>query len=184
MSDMTKLSSIFASLAIVLALVGCGNSSTGSSHTATSAGTTSEARPVPNPQGVDTPTKHIVINRLSHLGIVLTNGKGHPLYAFVPDKHGAATCTGSCAAVWPPFQLTNGEALDTSPLLAESQFTLQPDPEGGHMVKYEGWLLHTYVGDTSPGVANGQGASAYGGLWHVISAAGKLVTTKRWGVSR
>jgi hypothetical protein len=30
--------------------------------------------------------------KLPHLGVVLVDGKGHPLYAFVPDKPGAV-CT-------------------------------------------------------------------------------------------
>jgi predicted lipoprotein with Yx(FWY)xxD motif len=54
--------------------------------------------------------------KLPHLGVVLVDGKGHPLYAFVPDKP-RAVCTGSCAAVWRPFQLTHGKVLDTSPAL-------------------------------------------------------------------
>jgi hypothetical protein len=47
------------------------------------------------------------------------------------------------------------------------------------MVKFGGWLLHNYTGDTSPGVASGQDLSSDGGHWYVISSSGKLVTTPR-----
>jgi predicted lipoprotein with Yx(FWY)xxD motif len=108
----------------------------------------------------------------------LTDGKGHSLYAFVPATAGATTCTGSCAAVWPPFHLAKDAALDMSPLLAEARFVLQPVPEGGSIVKYWGWLLHSYTGDSSSRVAKGQGLSADGGHWYVISPSGKLITKR------
>lgn len=121
--------------------------------------------------------RHVVVAKLPHLGVVLVDRKGELLYAFVPDKPGAK-CTGSCTATWPPFQLTHGKVLDSSPELEESQIGIEADPEGGRMVRFSGWLLHTYTGDTLPWVAQGQGLDSDGGHWYVISRSGKLVTNK------
>jgi predicted lipoprotein with Yx(FWY)xxD motif len=170
---MLKLSLIIVRFAIALLLAGCGSSST--TKTA-STGVPPETIVIYKGPAPASETRHVIVAELPHLGMVLVDGKSHPLYVFVPDKPGAV-CTGSCAAVWPPFQLTHGKVLDTSPALEESLIAIEPDPEGGRMVKFGGWLLHNYTGDTSPGVANGQGLSSDGGHWYVISTSGKLVTT-------
>jgi predicted lipoprotein with Yx(FWY)xxD motif len=175
MFDMTKLCLPFVSGAAALALIGCGSGSSSSSDTSAKK---VEAGPPRIPVESPADTKHVILRKLPHLGFVLTNGGGHTLYAFVPDKPGTATCTGSCAATWPPIRLTHGMSLDTSPLLGETQVALVPDPEGGRMVKYGSWVLHTYVRDTSAGAAKGQGLHVDGGNWYVISPRGKLITTK------
>jgi predicted lipoprotein with Yx(FWY)xxD motif len=113
------------------------------------------------------------------VGLVLIDGKGFMLYAFVPDKRGAV-CAGSCVASWPPFTLTREHVLDASPILNIERFAIEPKehyPEGARVVSYAGWLLHSFVGDTSPGVARGQGLHSDGGHWYLILPSGKLVTT-------
>src|SRR5512146_2345116 len=46
----------------------------------------------------------------SGLGRILVDGRGHTLYLFAKDKHGRSTCTGKCAAFWPPL-LASGKTL-------------------------------------------------------------------------
>ena len=43
------------------------------------------------------------------------------------------------------------------------------EPGGGTVVTYAGRPLYTYAGDTSTGVANGQGS---GGVWYVVAPSG------------
>src|SRR3954452_13005709 len=38
----------------------------------------------------------------SRLGNILVDGHGHTLYLFGKDRHGRSSCTGRCAAFWPP----------------------------------------------------------------------------------
>lgn len=53
-----------------------------------------------------------------------------------------------------------------------------PDPQGGRVVTYNHWPLYTYITDTSAGTAKGQALKLNGGLWYVLSPAGKVIRTK------
>jgi predicted lipoprotein with Yx(FWY)xxD motif len=121
-------------------------------------------------------TRHVVIKQLPHVGVVLVNGAGYALYAFVPGEHGHTSCTGACAKTWPPMRLNIEMAIDSSPALEESLVSTEPDPEhhvvGDRVVKFAGHVLHTYTGDTSPGTANGEGVASNGGHWYVILPSG------------
>jgi hypothetical protein len=122
-------------------------------------------------------TRRIVVARLPRLGTVLIDGHGHTLYAFAPDRAGV-TCGQGCATTWPPFTLIPEHVLDTSPTLSEELIAVTPKerfPEGVRVVSYGGWLLHSYVGDTTAWVAHGQGLSSYGGHWYAVAPSGKLV---------
>src|SRR3954464_2584191 len=39
----------------------------------------------------------------SAYGQIAVDGKGFALYAFTKDPRGRSTCSGACAAAWPPF---------------------------------------------------------------------------------
>jgi predicted lipoprotein with Yx(FWY)xxD motif len=112
---------------------------------------------------------------LSGLGTVLVDPEGKTLYMFAPDKKSKVTCTGSCAAVWPPLKVEAGEKAEASGGVKAGLLGTDPDPEGGEVVTYAGWPLYTYVADTGPGSANGQGVNLNGGYWYVITPAGKIV---------
>lgn len=114
------------------------------------------------------------------LGQVLVNGAGMTLYLFEPDQHARVTCTGSCAAVWPPLKLTGGPATAAGAAKA-ALLGSDADPSGGKVVTYAGWPLYTYAADTKPGQATGQALNLNGGLWYVLSPAGKVITTKPSG---
>jgi predicted lipoprotein with Yx(FWY)xxD motif len=116
--------------------------------------------------------------KIKNLGVVLVNAKGRTLYIFVPDKHRRVTCTGSCAAFWPPLKL-KGSAKPQAAGSAKSKLLgSDPNPSGGRVVTYDKWPLYTYVGDRSAGQATGQGLDSSGGKWFVISAGGKTVRHK------
>jgi predicted lipoprotein with Yx(FWY)xxD motif len=145
-------------------------------------GTTKETLYIhPNGPVSSANTRHIVTRRLGHLGIVLVDGEGYALYAFVPDNGSSSNaCTGACTRTWPPIRLTIEMVIDSSPALEEPLVSTEPDPErhqvGDRVVKFAGRVLHNYVGDTSPGTANGQGVHSYGGHWYMLTPTGKLVT--------
>ena len=112
---------------------------------------------------------------ISGLGPVLVNAQGRTLYMFVPDKHSKVTCVSACAALWPPAKLSTGQKATASGEVKSSLLSSDPDPEGGQVATYAGWPLYTYAADASPGTANGQAIDANGGLWYVISPAGKVI---------
>jgi outer membrane protein assembly factor BamB/predicted lipoprotein with Yx(FWY)xxD motif len=112
------------------------------------------------------------------LGSVLVNAQGLALYIFVPDNDKKVTCVGSCAEVWPPASLPSGQKPVASRQVKQSLLGSDPDPAGGQVITYAGWPLYTFVSDTAPGRATGQGLNINGGLWYVLSPSGKVIKTK------
>jgi predicted lipoprotein with Yx(FWY)xxD motif len=114
--------------------------------------------------------------RLPHLGTVLVDSRGYALYMFVPDNQREVTCTGICAATWPPLKLAAGARLSAGAGIQSSLLGSDPDPGGGAVVTYDGWPLYTYTGDVQPGQATGQGIALNGGDWYLMQPSGKPLT--------
>jgi predicted lipoprotein with Yx(FWY)xxD motif len=98
---------------------------------------------------------------------VLTNGKGFTLYWFAPDTATTSKCTGSCAAYWPPVFGTPRAAAGVTGRLG-----IISRPGGGVQATYDGHPLYSYIGDNSPGQANGNNLDLNGGLWYEVRTAG------------
>jgi predicted lipoprotein with Yx(FWY)xxD motif len=114
-------------------------------------------------------------SKIKGLGVVLVNSKGRTLYVFMKDQHRHVTCTGSCAVYWPPLKW-KGSSKPTAGGSARSKLLgLDKDPAGGKVVTYNKWPLYTYVSDSAPGQATGEGLNLSGGKWYVISPSGKLI---------
>jgi predicted lipoprotein with Yx(FWY)xxD motif len=94
---------------------------------------------------------------------VLTNAQGFALYSFAPDTATKSACSGACAAAWPPVKAT---------ATVKSPYTSIKRSDGTVQLVFNGHPLYTYVGDTSPGTASGNGVNAFGGLWHEVPASG------------
>ena len=159
-----------AVIGAALVIAGCGGSSSSSSSTTTAgSGTTPAAAPVT-----------ISTQTLPGLGPVLVNAQGHTLYMFVPDKQGKVTCVGSCAAVWPPVVVANGQKAVAAGAVKASLLgsVANPNPGGGQVVTYNKWPLYTYVPDTAKGDHDGQALNVNGGLWYVLSPAGAVIKAK------
>ena len=112
------------------------------------------------------------------LGTILVNAKGLTLYMFVPDKQKKVTCVKSCAALWPPVKLASGAKAVGSGGVKASLLGSDPNPGGGRVVTYDKWPLYTYIPDTKPGQATGQGVNSDGGLWYVLSPSGAVIKKK------
>jgi predicted lipoprotein with Yx(FWY)xxD motif len=121
-------------------------------------------------------TVTILAKSLPQVGTVLVNNRGYALYMFVPDGRKAVTCTGICAATWPPVKLPAGAALAAGPGVRSSLLGTDPDPAGGRVVTYAGWPLYAYTGDVQAGQATGQGIDLNGGDWYVIRPSGAPLT--------
>jgi predicted lipoprotein with Yx(FWY)xxD motif len=116
--------------------------------------------------------------KIPKLGTVLVNGKGFTLYMFVPDKQKKVTCVKTCAAVWPPVKLAAGQKAVATGSAKQSLIGSDKNPSGGKVVTYNKWPLYTYVADSAPGQATGEGVSLSGGKWYVISPSGQLIKHK------
>ena len=98
---------------------------------------------------------------------VLTNAKGFTLYWFVPDTSTKSNCNGGCASFWPPVK---GPATAGSGVTGKLA-TIKRD-DGSTQASYDGHPLYTYVADTAPGQAKGNGINVSGGVWHEMTASG------------
>jgi len=134
--------------ALVLALAGCGGSkSTDKSSTVKLAG--------------------------SKLGQILVDSKGRTLYLFEADTNGKSTCSGTCAATWPPLTVASpsaGSGVDDGALVTTKR------ADGTQQVTYHGHPLYYYAGDgSSPGSTKGENLNTFGGIWYVVDSSGKGV---------
>jgi predicted lipoprotein with Yx(FWY)xxD motif len=147
--------------AAVLAVAACASSSSSTSAPAQSSPAAAASSPAANSAGttLDTTT----INGTA----VLTNAKGFTLYWFGPDTSTTSKCTGSCATYWPPVKgpATAGSGVTgTLGTITRSDGTIQ--------ATYDGHPLYTYLGDTAPGQAKGNGLNAFGGMWYEMTVSG------------
>jgi predicted lipoprotein with Yx(FWY)xxD motif len=111
--------------------------------------------------------------RTTSLGKILVTAQGHTLYLFAPDKTGKSTCYGSCASYWPPLIVSGKPVAGTGVKASLLGVTVRKD--GKRQVTYNGHPLYTYVGDKAAGKTSGEGLNLSGGLWWVVSHAGKAV---------
>ena len=87
---------------------------------------------------------------------VLTNANGFTLYSFAPDTPTKSNCNGTCAQNWPPV---------TGPATASGvtgTFGTIKRSDGSVQATFDGHPLYTFVGDTAPGQAKGNGLNAAG----------------------
>jgi predicted lipoprotein with Yx(FWY)xxD motif len=140
-------------------LTACGSSSTGS----TSSGTSSAAAPASSaPAAASSSTlKTATIGGVT----VLTNAKGFTLYWFAPDTPTTSKCNGSCVTYWPPVK---GPATAGAGVTGKLATIKRSD--GSVQATYNGHPLYTYVADTAPGQAKGNGLNLSGGVWHEVTA--------------
>jgi predicted lipoprotein with Yx(FWY)xxD motif len=151
---------IVASLAAaVLALTACASSSSSSSSSPAATGSGAAA-------GASSGSATVTERSIGGTE-VLTNSAGLTLYWFVPDTSTTSKCTGSCATFWPPVK---------GPVTAGSGVTgtlgVITRPDGTMQATYDGHPLYTYVGDSAPGQASGNGKNLSGGVWYEMTVSG------------
>jgi predicted lipoprotein with Yx(FWY)xxD motif len=110
----------------------------------------------------------------SKLGKILVGAGGRTVYLFEADTSSTSTCSGSCAAAWPPLVATGAPVAGQgakADLVGTSKRA-----DGTTMVTYNGHPLYYYVGDSKPGDTTGQALNQFGAEWYVLNASGDKVT--------
>jgi predicted lipoprotein with Yx(FWY)xxD motif len=146
-----------AAAAAVAVLAACGSS--GGSSSGSSGGSSGSGSPV---AAASSTLKTAKIGGAT----VLTNGKGFTLYSFAPDTPAKSNCNGACAKYWPPVK---GPATASGVM---GTFATIKRSDGSTQATFDGHPLYTYVGDTAPGQAKGNGLNLSGGVWHEITTSG------------
>jgi predicted lipoprotein with Yx(FWY)xxD motif len=107
-------------------------------------------------------------------GEVLVGSNLHTLYLFEADTNGTPTCTGACAAVWPPDIVTGTPSAGSG--VNQALLGTVTRSDGTTQVTYNHHPLYYYAGDTGAGTANGQGSTSFGAAWFVVNASGNAVS--------
>jgi predicted lipoprotein with Yx(FWY)xxD motif len=94
------------------------------------------------------------------LGTVLTGPSGLTLYTHAGDGPTSSTCTGGCAAAWPPLTVSAGE-MPTVGAGVTGTFGTFTRPDGTTQVTYDGLPLYYWTKDTKPGDITGQGVGGF-----------------------
>ena len=110
----------------------------------------------------------------SKLGTILVaSPKNMTVYLFEADKGPQSTCSGACAAAWPP--VTTGGRPQTSGSASASHLGTITRSDGTKQVTYNGHPLYFYAGDTAAGDTNGQGSKQFGAGWYVMTPNGNKI---------
>ncbi len=108
------------------------------------------------------------------MGTFLTDSAGRTLYLFAADTGSTSTCSGSCAAFWPPL-LTKG-APEASGGASSGMLGTTARSDGSTQVTYHGHPLYYFKEDTKPGDTNGQGSDNFGAKWWLVTPSGTSIT--------
>jgi predicted lipoprotein with Yx(FWY)xxD motif len=111
--------------------------------------------------------------RRTSLGKILVDSRGRTLYLFKKDTGPKSRCSGSCAVNWPPLLVTGRPRAGTG--IKPSKLATTRRSDGKTQVVYNGHPLYRFIGDSKPGNTNGQGLTAFGARWFVVSPAGRQI---------
>jgi predicted lipoprotein with Yx(FWY)xxD motif len=126
------------------------------------------------PKTTDGGSATIGVANAGSLGRIVVDSQGRTVYLFAKDTGPASTCSGDCAVEWPPVT-TKGKPRVGSGVSANKVGTTSRS-DGKTQVTYNGHPLYLFEGDSGAGDTNGQGITAFGARWYVLSQAGNQVT--------
>src|ERR1700730_12435277 len=109
----------------------------------------------------------------SNLGQLLVGGNGKTPCLFEADTGTQSTGSGACAQAWPPLTTTGAPKAAGGASASLLGTTTRSD--GTTQVTYSGHPLYYFVSDTKPGDTNGEGSTAFGAGWDVLSPAGAKI---------
>jgi predicted lipoprotein with Yx(FWY)xxD motif len=163
---------------IVLAATACSSSLSSNGSTAAPAASSATAQPnspTASPSASSSMAATTIdLQSVSGIpGKFLVDGQGRSLYLFEADKSTTSTCTGACAATWPPVTVSGspqaGSGVDQAML-----GTVTRD-DGTMQLTYNKHPLYYFAADTAAGQDHGQGSKAFGAGWYVVNAQGAKI---------
>ena len=169
-------------IGLVAGACSSGSSTTGSSSATTSPASKAAAAPAttqarsPAAAGQASGTVTVSLASISGIpGKALVGSNGRTMYLFEGDKSGTSSCSGACAAAWPPVTVSGtpkaGSGVNQALLVTIKR------PNGTMQLVYHGHPLYYFTGDTAAGTAHGQGLKAFGSDWYVVNASGSKIDT-------
>lgn len=171
-------------VAALLLVTGCaGSAPAGSSPSASvpepSASTSEPSVSASEPSAPTSGSGAVISTADGADGTYLVGPSGRAVYLWVADTSSASTCSGACAAAWPPVTTDGAPTASGSAVAAELGTTARDD--GTEQVTYHGHPLYYYAGDSAAGQTNGQGSGGFGAPWWLVAPAGTAITADASG---
>ena len=110
----------------------------------------------------------------TNLGKILVDSSGRTLYLFKADSGTRSACAGACAVAWPPLLASGRPTVSGGASAALIATTRRAN--GTEQVTYDGHPLYLFANDTTAGETSGQGVTAFGAAWYVLSPTGSQIT--------
>lgn len=110
------------------------------------------------------------------LGKVVVDGNGRTVYIFDKDTSGKSNCEGDCLVKW--LVVAAGDGTPQLDGIDASQVSTITRSDGSKQLAIGGLPLYLFASDAKAGDAKGQ---AVGGVWWVVGADGKKITTQASG---
>jgi predicted lipoprotein with Yx(FWY)xxD motif len=160
---MRLIMKLVPAVAVSSLLAACGTSSSSTSSPSAAASA---------PSG-GAATAVVKLGSVSSLGApVLVDAQGLTLYHLSGEQNGKSICTSAaCVKVWHPLAAPTGR----SPSGSVGSLASVKRPGGAMQVTFKGLPLYTFVGDTKPGEAKGQGIKDVG-IWSAVTANGSAAS--------
>lgn len=111
----------------------------------------------------------VVAIELHGYGRVLATASRRSLYLLSSEARGRITCTGGCLSLWPPLLVPRGARPRAGPGVAGRLGVIRLRG-GSRQLTFNGYPLYTFVGDSGPAGAAGEGIAANGGVWYLVRA--------------
>jgi predicted lipoprotein with Yx(FWY)xxD motif len=112
-------------------------------------------------QAAASPAGPVTINSASStLGTILTGANGLTLYIHAGDTATSSTCTGGCAAAWPPLTVAAGAQAVAGTGVTGTLGTLMR-ADGTTQVTYAGLPLYYWMNDKASGDTTGQNKNGF-----------------------
>lgn len=160
----------------LLVIAACGTSAASTPAGASSSTPTSAASVAPAAGSGSSGGSGTVISTASGKdGTYLTGANGKAVYLWVADTSNKSTCSGACAAAWPPVT-TKGSPTASGSAVAGDLGTTQRSG-GTEQVTYDGHPLYYYAGDSGAGQITGQGSTQFGSPWWLVAPNGSAIKT-------
>ena len=150
------------SAVVLVSACGSGGGTNGSGSSPSSSASSSSA-----------PSGAALSVRSTSIGDVLADAKGATIYTFANDTGTTSTCTGECAADWPPVPAPDPLPTSLAGVTATLGTTTRDD--GSTQLTVDGHPVYRFEGDSAPGQTNGQGLTLNGGLWIAVAPDGTSV---------
>jgi predicted lipoprotein with Yx(FWY)xxD motif len=163
--------------AVALTATACSTATTSTSDKATAPPASSSASASsPAASAPASSAAAVTIDLKSLTGIedkALVDGQGRALYLWEADTNGMSTCSGACAAAWPPVTVSGTAQAGSG--ITQSLLGTVKRADGTEQVTYNHHPLYYFVGDTGPGMAKGQDSNDFGADWYVLNAGGSKI---------